>query len=363
MRQTRLLNLCLIVAVVALGLAAVSCSQQAAPSPTTQPGAQSAPTVAPTQAPQQAKPTAAPAAQETFPEKGKTITIIVPVAAGGSMDVSSRIYAAELEKLLGVPVQVVNKPGAGQQVAMTELHSSKPDGYTIANASFPTVPLSYLDAEKKAVYARKDLQPVANYATLAGALVVPANSPYKTMADLINDAKARPGQVKVGTGGFMSAGHLPLTELEQNAGVKFALVHFDGGAPVATNLLGGHIDAGYSAAGVFTSHLRAGSLRFLAYFDTERSKFFPDTPTIKEAGYKADGALKYAFLVRAGTPQETVEILSSAIKKISEKPEVRDLLAKSGMETQYLTPTQLSSYWDGVDKTYPTLIEIARREQ
>lgn len=305
----------------------------------------------------------APATAAEFPAKGRSITIIVPVAAGGSMDLSSRIYAAELEKELGVPVQVVNKPGASQQIAMTELFNSKPDGYTIGNASFPTVPLSYLDPQRKAVYSRKDFQPVANYASLAGALVVKVGSPLKGVADLVNAAKAKPGQIKVGTGGFMSAGHLPLTELQENAGAKFALVHFDGGAPVATAVLGGHLEAGYSAAAVFTAHLKAGTLRFLAYFDTQRSRFFPDTPSLKEQGFKADGTLKYSFLVRAGTPKEILDILDNAIKKTTEKPEVQDKLAKAGMEAQYLGPSQLAAYWDEVDKIYPKLIEIARKER
>lgn len=303
------------------------------------------------------------AGKATYPAKGKTITIIVPVAAGWTMDLSSRLYAAELEKELGVPVQVVNKPGASQQVAMTEVFNSKPEGYVIGNASFPTVPLSYLDPERKAVYGRKDFAPVATYAALAGALVVKADSPFKTVADLVKAAKQRPGQIKMGTGGFMSAGHLPLVELERNAGVKFALVHFNGGAPVAMASLGGHIEAGYSAAGVFQSHIRSGALRFLAYFDPQRSKTFPDTPTLQEQGYKADGTLKYTFLVRSGTPKEIVDSLAAAFKKISAKADVQDKLMKSGMETQFMGPTELGAYWDEVDRQLPELIKMAREEK
>src|SRR5665647_1207380 len=179
----------------------------AAPAATTAP-AKPAATTAPA-APAATKPaasaaTAAPAAaKSTFPEKGKTITIIVPVNAGGGSDVSTRLMLPALEKILGTSVQVENKPGAGQQLGHTEFSKSKPDGYTIGMTNLPTTLTTYLDKERQAVYNRKTFQTIAAPVMDPGAIFVKADSPYKTLKDLVDAAKAKPSTIKGSTTGIL----------------------------------------------------------------------------------------------------------------------------------------------------------------
>jgi tripartite-type tricarboxylate transporter receptor subunit TctC len=175
-------------------------------------------------------------AKVSFPA-GKPITIIVPYAAGGTTDVGARLLAELLEKELSTPVQVVNKPGSASQVGLTELVNAKPDGYTLSYGVLPTIITHYLDPERRAPYTRENFQPVALHHLVPAMLAVRTDSPYKTLNDLIEAAKANPGQIKVSDSGLMANPHLSVLLLERAAGVRFASVHFDGGAPSVTALL------------------------------------------------------------------------------------------------------------------------------
>jgi len=212
-----------VVAILSSALLVAACTQAApAATPTTAAAKAAEPTKAPAQAtapaaaptkPAAAQPTAAKPAEPTkpaaaptktvdFPAKGRPITILNPWAAGGGNDLTCRLVGAFMEKDLGVPVQVLNKPGASSQVGTTEFVQAKPDGYTILLASMPTASLTYLDAERKAVYTRKDFQPIANLVLETGSIAVKTGSKYDTLKDLFDAAKANPGKIKIGHTGF-----------------------------------------------------------------------------------------------------------------------------------------------------------------
>lgn len=156
-----------------------------------------------------------------------------PYSAGGSTDLHMRALGPLLEKELGISIQVLNKPGAGGQVAPTELaKQTKPDGYTVLVMAFPSGVTVYVDPERQAAFSRKDLQPVAADLAAPFIAVVKPDSPFKTVKDLVDAAKAKPEQVKISVIGILAAPHLAILQLEKLTGAKVAPVHFDGGAPL-----------------------------------------------------------------------------------------------------------------------------------
>lgn len=341
----------------AIGLSACA---PAAPAPTSAPAKPAAePTKAPAAAP---APTAAPApaAKAAFPEKGKAISIIVPYAAGGGTDLSARVVASQLEKELGTPVNVVNKPGAGGQLGLTELAQSKPDGYTIGSSVLPAVITTYLDPERKAVFNRERLQPVALHVADASAVAVKANSPFKTVKDIVEAGKAKPEQMKWGTTGILGNTHLNILQLQKVTGAKFAIVHFDGGNPMKTALLGGHIDAHFGSAGESLPQFKSGEMRFLGIMDKQRSSFYPNVPTLEEQGYALYAAGTRGYVAPAGTPMEVVNTLSAAMKKVMETEEHKQKMAELGLTIRYMDPKAYSEYWADFENQVKPLMELAK---
>ncbi len=353
------------VLVAAIGLSA--CSPAATPPPAapakpaeaTKAPAAAAPTTAPAAAPA-AAPTAAPAANVNFPQKGKAISIIVPYAAGGGTDLSARVLAQQLEKELGTSVNVVNKPGAGGQVGLTELAQSKPDGYTIGSSVLPAVITTYLDPSRKCAFGRNDLQPLALHVADASAVAVKADSPFKTVKDIVDAGKAKPGEIKWGTTGILGNTHLNILQLQKVTGAKFAIVHFDGGNPMKTALLGGHIDAHFGSAGESLPQFKSGEMRFLGIMDKQRSPFYANVPTLEEQGYPLYAAGTRGYVVPAGTPMEIVNILTGAMKRVMESPEHKQKMDELGLTIRYMDPKQYSDYWADFEAQVKPLMELAK---
>jgi tripartite-type tricarboxylate transporter receptor subunit TctC len=210
---------------------------------------------------------------------------MVPSIAGGGTDVGARILAAVAEKRMGQPLVVVNKPGAGTQIGFTELSRQKPDGYYVGFVLLPAINTIILDPERKAIFNTDSFVPIINQVQDVGLIWVRAESPYKTLKDLIEDAKKRPGQIRVSTTGILSDDHLAILMMEQAAGVKFRIVHFDGGPQQLTATLGGQVDVSFDNVGGVALKIRGGPVRGLAVMDRERSKFLPEIPTTSELGY------------------------------------------------------------------------------
>lgn len=350
-------------ATVALTALVAACSSAApAPAPTSAPApaATKAPAAQPTVA--SAAPTAAPAAKAAFPEKGKTITVLIPFAAGGGADVQIRMMQPDLEAALGVQLNMTNKTGAGSQVGITDLVKSKADGYTMGATNTPSGFMPYLDPERKAAYGRKDLQPIANVAVDPSAVAVKADSPYKTLKDLLDAAKAKPNALKAGTGGLMSAQHIGTTLLEKAAGVQFAPVHFEGGAPALTNLIGGHVDVAVCQVGEELPHVKAGNVRVLAVMDKERSRFMPDVPTAEELGYKAYGDSSRGYSLPGGTPKEIVKVWEDALKKASSSPSFKSKMEEQGISLRWLGTADYEAYWDKYEEQIKPLLPDLKRQ-
>ncbi len=301
---------------------------------------------------------------QSYPVKGRTITMIVPSTAGGGTDTCARLVAPLMEKDLGVPVQVVNKPGASMQIGVTEAALAKPDGYTLVWSVLPTQASIYLDADRKAAFARKDLQPIGMVYDGPTVMIVQASSPYKTVKDLVNAAKVNPGKIKSGTTGHMSTGHFANIEFQRSAGVRMATVHFQGGGPQLTALLGGHIDVGFNSIGELLGQLKSGSIRALAVMDDQESEFLPGIKTLTAQGVKTIpiGA-NVGLSAPAGVPREIIIKLTASLKKAMSDAAFKKSMAELGNTMKYRDPYQYKLYWDGIDAQFKPLIGIAKQQK
>ncbi len=345
------------------GGAATPTAAPAAPKaaePTKAPAVAAAPTTAPAPAPT-AAPTAVPKA--AFPEKGRSITIIVAWPAGSSSDLLLRLAGSYLEKRLEVPVNVVAKPGAGSQTGITELAQSKPDGYTIAHNSMPTTAILYLDPARKAAFNRNSFEPVCQLVQDPFSLAVKGGGKYKTTKDLIDAAKANPGKINVGDGGILTPGHLGVITLAKAAAVQFNSVHFSGDTEAYAALFGDNIDATIvSGAAAALGHYKSGAMRIVGVMDNERSQFFPDVQTMKEQGFPVQTVSSRAVVAPAGVPKEVMDIYDQAFSAISKDPDYAKKALEAGFNVKYLGPADHAKQWDEMEIQVKDALAAAKAE-
>ena len=285
-----------------------------------------------------------------YPQKGKTIQMIVGNAAGGPTDLGARIMAAGLEKELGVPVVVVNKPGANGQIQLTQVASAKPDGYVFGTVNFPVTITGYLDPTRKATYNRKSFEPLAMHVNDPNIFAVLTKSPYKTLKDLVEAAKAKPKTITVSSG-MRNDEQIGIVQLQKLSGAEFAQVSFtQGTAPSLVALLGGKIDVHCGHAADVLGHVKNGDVRVLGVMDDEDSPFLPGVKTFEAQGYKIYSASSRGYLMPAGTPKEILNTLSGAMKKVMATEEHKKKMAEMGLTLRYMDSAQLGKFWDDSEK-------------
>ncbi len=357
----------LVLVIALLTTLLVACAPAATPAPTAAPAQSKAaePTkpaaaaAAPTKA---AEPTALPAKKVDFPAKGKSIDFIVPWPPGGNVDLGARLLGTILEKDLGVTVNMINKAGSTSQLGLTDIAQAKPDGYTIGVLTLPTGIITYLDAARKAVYTRKNFQPLALQTADPGVIVVKADGPYKGVKDLVDAAKANPKKVKVSTNGRMSVTHFALLQLEKAAGVEFAVTHFDGSQPGLTAVLGGHVDAHFDNAGPSVVNMvKSNQCAVIGVQDTQENIYLPGSKTLEAQGYKVYSTSSRGVVAPAGVPKEIVDILASSIKKAVASQEHKDKLASLTLSERYMDPAQFETYWTDMETEVKSLMELAEK--
>ncbi|MFB3817153.1 MAG: Bug family tripartite tricarboxylate transporter substrate binding protein [Candidatus Methylomirabilales bacterium] len=307
-------------------------------------------------------PAVAPAAD--FPAKGKSITMILGTSAGGSTDVGARILAAAIERDLaasGTRIQIENKPGAGWQIGLTALARSRPDGYTIGFTILPQTITNYLDPERKAVFDRKSFQPLGMQVVDPGVVAVKASSPYKTLQDVIEAAKAAPGKLKASATGILSDDHLAVLQLQRLTGARFAIVQFDGSAKAMTALLGGHTDVYFGNIGDTFPQAKAGEVRVLGVMDDDESKFLPGKTTFSQ-GIKLESSSSRGLSAPAGTPKEVVDALAAIIKKAVADPEHLKKMEEQGLTVRYMDPARMEKYWGEMEEQIKPLMSIAKEK-
>jgi tripartite-type tricarboxylate transporter receptor subunit TctC len=292
----------------------------------------------------------------------KPVMLMVAYPAGGSTDVGARILASLAEKELGKPIVVVNKVGAGGQIGFTELARQKPDGYYIGCINLPALNTIILDTDRKAIFNVESFTPIINQVLDPGVVYVKPDGPYKSLKDLIGDAKKRPGEVKAGTTGILSDDHMAIMMLEEAAGVKFRIVHFDGDTQEITALLGGQIDACFLNIGGLTARVKSGEIRALVVMDKERSKFFPEVPTSVEMGYPTViSSSTRGIAGPKGLPEPIVTKLQVVFKKAIEDPDHVGKMDKAGLAIRMMMGDEYSKYLMGWQERAKGLVEEVRK--
>jgi tripartite-type tricarboxylate transporter receptor subunit TctC len=298
-----------------------------------------------------------------YPQKGRVLSIIVPYNAGGGADTDARIIAPLLEKKMGIPVQVVNKPGAGTQVGMTELTSAKPDGYTILLGHFPGTVTTYLDATRQTAYSRKDFAGVAFTSSEPFTFIVGKDSPHKSMKDVVDTAKANPEKFKVAVTGLLLPPHLSVLELEKQTGAKFATVHFDGAAPGRTAFLGGHTDALVALVSEAAPALKGDMARVIGIMDAQGNAQLPGVKTMPEQGYKVLMVNSEGILAPAGTPPAIIQYLESAIKEAVANEVYTSRMQQLGINVSFKGAKDSEQWLTQLENQVKPLIEEARKNQ
>jgi tripartite-type tricarboxylate transporter receptor subunit TctC len=273
---------------------------------------------------------AAPAAaQEPYP--ARPITVVAPFPPGGVADLTARPVAAALEKVLKNPVGVVNKTGAAGAVGMQFVATSKPDGYTLllALSSISIIPEADKIFDRKPAFTVDQFAPIALISADPTILVVPADKPWKTAKDFIEDAKKRPGQISYSSSGIYGTLHMAMELLSHGAGIRMRHIPTPGAGPAMNAILGGHVDALASGPAVVIPHIKSGKLRALAGWGDKRVAALPDVPTFKELGYpEAEFYIWAGLFAPKGTPEAVLAKLREATKAAVGEPEFKGAMDK-----------------------------------
>ncbi|MFF2841240.1 tripartite tricarboxylate transporter substrate binding protein [Paenarthrobacter sp. NPDC057981] len=295
---------------------------------------------------------------DDFPKKGKSIDLIVSFSSGGAVDTAARLVQPILEKELGTNVEVINKPGAGGQIGYTQLTSAKPDGYTIGATGSPSVVVSPLDPARGAKYTRESFQPLGRQVIDPTVIAVQPDSPYKTLKELLDAAKAKPKSMTASTTGLQTGEHFALAQMQETTGAEFAPVHFSEGASQATTaFLGKHVDILVANVSDVTDLSKQGKARVLGVMTAERAPSLPDVPTFKESGYEIEAGTVRGYSAPAGLPDAVAKKIEAALQKAIEDPTVVQKMKDLGLETSYLNGADYKQFWasqeDGFKKVLP----------
>ena len=287
----------------------------------------------------------APAAAQTAGYPSKPVTLVVPFPPGGSTDMIARTLAQQLQEKLGQSFVVDNRAGATGTIGAGQVARAAPDGYTLFVSSLgPFVIAPHLI--KNVPYdALKDLEPITVAVQAPNVLVVPAASPFKTVADVLAQLKKEPGKTTFASSGNGSSDHLTAALFWQQTGTTGIHVPYKGGAPAMTDLLGGVVDASFQNINVVVPHVAAGKLRALAITGTQRSALLPDVPTLAQAGVdKVDVYSWQAVAAPRGLPADVKAKLHSAITAALNDPQVKPKLTGLGFEIVANTPEQFAKF-------------------
>jgi tripartite-type tricarboxylate transporter receptor subunit TctC len=291
--------------------------------------------------------TLATAAPNDYPTRA--ITMIVPFPPGGVADITARPLAEVMGRHLGQTVVVENKPGAGGGLGMHYVANARPDGYTVlmALSSISIIPEADKVLGREPMFQLAQLVPIARFTADPTVLAVRADSPYKSVADLVAAAKKAPGSIPFGSSGNYGTMHVPMEMLSQAAGVKMLHVPFTGAGPAIVALLGGQVDALATGPSTVTGHVRGGKVRVLATWgEAGRHPAFPDVPTLKELGYDAQFSQWTGLFVPAGTPEHVIARLREAARFAVEDATFQAALAKVETPIQYLDQPKFKPFWD-----------------
>ncbi len=287
-----------------------------------------------------------------FPSK--SIELVITWTPGGPSDIAARMIAKFAEKNLGQPIAPINMVGGNCAVGWSYLNNAKPDGYTIGQITFDILTNQAMGSDIK--YDTFDY--LLQFTRQPLGLCVHKDSPYKTLQDLINAAKAKPGEIKIATTGLGAWHHQAGYMVEQKYGVRFNIVPFKGSAEIMATELGRHVDADINTVTTFAQHAKAGTVQMLLCFSDERLPDYPNVPSVVELGISPAGIESWrAIAVPKGTPAPVRAKLEAAFVKAYNDPEFQQLAKKSNFDLIYRNNDQLIKF---LEKGYPVVRETMK---
>ena len=287
----------------------------------------------------------------------KKVELVVAFKPGGGSDTFGRAFAKFGGKYVGQPIFVVNRTGGAGAIGFSHGAKAKPDGYclTLAVTTLTIAP----HITKGYPVTIDDFEPLALMATVPSCVSVPAASKYKTLAELIKDAKAKGGQFRLGTAGTGSPWHLSGAALAKAAGVQFSFVPYKGAGPAIVALLGEHIDAVITSASEIYPHVQSGKARTLATVSEKPFPAMPDVPTTVSLGYDADVVAWRGLTAPKGTPKEIVGYLISAIEKTAKDSDFLKFMKSKGITIDLVTGDAFGKWLVKKNSDYGQLAKMA----
>ncbi|MGQ0656133.1 MAG: Bug family tripartite tricarboxylate transporter substrate binding protein [Betaproteobacteria bacterium] len=280
---------------------------------------------------------------QTFPSR--PIRLIVPFPPGGAVEFYSRTVQPHVQEILGQPVLIENRAGAGGMIGVDLVAKSAPDGHTLAVGNIAALAMNVGVYSKMPYDPLRDLTPVMRTVAVNYALVVHPSVPARSVAELVTYLKNNPGKLAYGSAGPGSAPHLATESFKQIAGLDMIHVPFKGGGPMVTDLLGGQIQLVIADQANLMPHVKAGRLRALAVGTLERSPVYPELPTIAESGYPGFEARAWQGLVGpANLPAPVVARLHHAFSRAMALPAVRERLVGGGLDPIVTSPQEFAAF-------------------
>ncbi len=290
----------------------------------------------------------------------RTITIIVPAAPGGGNDTTARPLAQVLGKILGQSVTVVNRPGAGGSIGAAFAASAKPDGYTVVMplATVAAIPEADLLYGRKPSFTMDQFTSIALVSADPDLLATRVDAPWKSISELVADARQNPGRITYGSSGNYGPSHFMTEMFAHAAGIKFNHVAYGGGGPALIATLAGQVALVPVVPAAALPHVQAGKLKVLASGGAKRLATLPDVPTFRELGYDFEYHLWVGMFAPAGTPAPILAVLRDAVKRAAQSQELIQALAKLQVEMAYLDAPEFEQFWRADARR---VIDVVRR--
>ena len=298
----------------------------------------------------------APAAALAAAWPERPITIVVPAAAGGTTDIAARVLAEKMGKDLGTSVVVENKGGGGGSIGTAQVARARPDGYTLLMGNIGPVAINF-SLYKQLSYKESDLRGITNVISVPNILVVHADSPVRSVRELVELARTR--RLNVSTSGVGQSPHMSSEMFRQKAGIEVTLVPFPGAAPAVTALLGQQVDYMIDNLPSSMPHIRSGKFRALAITSATRSAQLPEVPTMTEAGVPMQVTAWFGLLDPTGTPDAMVERIQQSARRAMQTAEVRQRFADLGGVPGGETPAEYDAFIAQERKSWAQIVKAA----
>ncbi len=297
-----------------------------------------------------------PAMAGEYPDR--PIKLTVSYSPGGATDFQARIVTMRAQTYLGQPIVIINKPGAGGMVGWNWfVTSASKDGYDLVAYNVPHFIAQSIVFPKKAKYNINNMEPIANWGTDPAVLVVPKDSPFNSVQDLVDYAKKNPGKVTFSGAGLYVGHHIALLQFQKSANIKTRYIPYKGGVPALLAVMSGEVMAGFNnTSDAFRSKDR---LKILAVADLERNSFIPDVPTFKELGFAVDDASnnRRGIAVPKGTPPEIIKKLADTFMKMFNDKKVKGKMKLTGSGMKVLSREETQEMWKQTEATLQDVLK------